>query len=95
MASVGRPNNQLKVSCENGWYRLSPMQSYNGVVGERSDGKLIDAYIDSQQARQMDDDALAILNNTPFMCPGIEGLKDIHIINGIFEAAKTGNSVAL
>ncbi len=95
MTSVGRPNNGLKVTCENGWYQLSPMQAYNGVVGDRSDGKKLDAYIDSQQARQMDDDALAILNNTPIMCPGIEGLKDIRIISGIFEAAKTGHSVVL
>lgn len=95
VTSVGRPGNQLKVSCDTGWYKLSPMQAYNGVVGERSDGKLLDAFIDSQQAKQMDDDALAILNGTPLMCPGSEGRKDIHIINGIFKAAETGNSVVL
>lgn len=96
MASVGRPDNKLQVSCEKGWYNLSPMQSYNGVVGDRSDGqKTLQAYVENQQAQQMDDDALAILNNKNVMCPGIEGLKDIHIIEGIFKAAEMGSSVAL
>jgi len=96
MASVGRPVNILQVDCENGWYNLSPMQAYNGVVGNRSDGAAdLQAYVPNQQAIQMDDDALAILNDTELMCPGIEGLKDIHIIEGIFKAAETGGSVAL
>jgi len=96
MASVGRPDNKLQVTCETGWYNLSPMQSYNGVIGERSDGKKdLQVYVENQQSLQMDDDALAIINNTDVMCPGIEGLKDVHIIEGIFKAAETGESVAL
>jgi len=95
LTSVGKPNNQLMVTCEQGWYKLSPMQSYHGVVGERSDGHLMDTFIESQQARQMDDDAVAIINGRPLMCSGEEGLKDIHIINGIFKVAETGSSVAL
>jgi len=96
MASVGKSDNILQVDCENGWYNLSPMQAYNGVVGNRSDGaKDLQAFVPNQQAIQMDDDALAILNKADVMCPGIEGLKDIHIIEGIFKAAKTGGSVAL
>lgn len=96
VTSVGRSGNKLQVNCEDGWYNLSPMQSYNGVVGDRSDGKTdLQVFVESQQALQMDDDALAILNNTDVMCPGIEGLKDIHIIEGIFESAATGKAVAL
>lgn len=96
MASVGKPDNILQVDCENGWYNLSPMQAYNGVVGNRSDGVTdLQQHVPNQQSIQMDDDALAILNKTDVMCPGIEGLKDIHIIEGIFKAAETGGSVAL
>ena len=93
--SVGKTTNHLKVNCESGWYELRPMQSYNGVVGSRSDGKLLDVYIENQQAKQMDDDALAILNNKPIIAPGEEGLLDIIIINAIIESAAKGTSVKI
>lgn len=93
--SVGESINQLRVDAENGWYELSPMQSYNGVKGVTSDGKALDIYIKNQQASQMDDDALAIKNNTPVMVPGSEGLRDIRIVNAIQEAAQSGGSVKI
>lgn len=85
--SVGESMNQLRVECEKGWYELSPMQSYNGVVGQTSDGIQLDTYIANQQARQMDDDALAILNNTEVLVPGEEGLRDIRIVKAILASA--------
>ncbi|MEM6765949.1 MAG: Gfo/Idh/MocA family oxidoreductase [Bacteroidota bacterium] len=87
--SVGETFNQLKVTCEKGWYEISPMQSYSGVGGRTSDGKNLDVYLPNQQARQMDDDALAIMNKTEVMVGGEEGLKDIRIVNAIREAAAT------
>ena len=93
--SFGESMNQLHVDCENGWYELSPMQSYNGVQGKCSNGTLLDKPIQNQQARQMDDDALAILNNNAVMVPGEAAIPDIHIIEKIFEAAKTGNRVVI
>lgn len=85
--SVGESMNQLRVECEKGWYELSPMQSYNGVVGQTSDGIQLDTYIVNQQVRQMDDDALAILNNTEVLVPGEEGLRDIRIVKAILASA--------
>lgn len=93
--SVGESDNFLKVSCANGHYQLSPMQAYNGVVGNRSDGVLLDTFVDSQQAFQMDDDALALLENRPMMIKGEEGLEDIRIIQAIIKASETGKSVDL
>ena len=93
--SVGESMNQLRVDAENGWYELSPMQSYSGVQGQTSDGTLLNKPIQNQQARQMDDDALAIMNNQDVMVPGIEGLHDIRIINAIMKAAKSGGEVAI
>jgi len=95
LTSVGKPDNHLRVDCESGWYQLSPMQAYHGVVGERSDGVKLDVFVPNQQAIQMDDDALAIINDTAVMCPGEMGQKDIRIIEAIFESAATGNSVAI
>ncbi|MFC4095585.1 Gfo/Idh/MocA family protein [Euzebyella saccharophila] len=87
--------NILKADCENGWYQLQPFQSYTGVKGKTSDGQLLDTYIENQQAKQMDDDALSILQNKPIMVPGEEGLKDIAIVEAINESARLGSSVIL
>jgi glucose-fructose oxidoreductase len=93
--SVYENVNHLKITCENGWYQLSPMQTYNGVQGTTSDGKSLDIFVENQQAIQMDQDALAIMNNTPFVSPGIEGLKDIKIIEAIIKSAESGQSVMI
>ena len=87
--------NLLRVNAADGWYQLRPMQDYTGVQGETSDGRQLDKPIQNQQARQMDNDALAILNDTPVMVPGIEGLKDIRIVNAIIEADRTGEVVKI
>ena len=93
--SVGNNYNHLKVTCEKGWYELSPMQSYSGVKGQTSDGKPLNKYIENQQARQMDDDALAMKNKQSVLVPGIDGLRDIRIVNAIQEAARTKREVKI
>jgi predicted dehydrogenase len=93
--SVGEGGNLLRVECEKGWYELSPMQSYGGVTGKTSDGKLLNQYVRSQQALQMDDDALAILNQQKVLVSGEEGLKDIGIVQAIIESAKSGKAVKI
>ncbi|MEL6989343.1 MAG: Gfo/Idh/MocA family oxidoreductase, partial [Bacteroidota bacterium] len=90
--SVGESINHLKVECEKGYYELRPMQTYGGVVGSRSDGVLLDTHLPNQQAKQMDDDAKSLLAGEKMLIDPEEGLKDIHIINGIFESAKTQQS---
>lgn len=93
--SVGDSGNILKVTCENGHYELSPMQSYSGVQGSRSDGVLLNKPIANQQAKQMDDDALALLEGRTMMIAGEEGLKDIRIIQAIIQSADTGKVVEI
>lgn len=93
--SLTQGMNRLHVDCREGWYRLEPFQSYSGIRGKTSDGRRLNQSIPSQQARQMDDDALAILNNKPMMVPGEEGLKDIRVVEAIFEAAERGDKVEI
>ena len=93
--SVGQSMNQLKVTCGSAWYELSPMQSYTGVAGKRSDGILLDRHITNQQAQQMDNDALAIQQNTPLLVPGEEGLKDMRIIEAIIACAEKKKPVTI
>lgn len=85
--SVVKNFNHLKINCEQGWYELKPMQAYSGVQGYTSDQKVLSAFNGNQQAQQMDNDALAIMGKGPILVPGEEGLRDIHIVNKIFESA--------
>ena len=93
--SFGMSMNSLRVTCENGWYQLEPFQTYSGIRGVTSDGRALDARIDNQQARQMDDDALAILQGRPLLVPGEEGLKDIRVVEAVFRSARTGQRAVI
>ncbi|MEX2604267.1 MAG: Gfo/Idh/MocA family oxidoreductase [Gracilimonas sp.] len=94
--SFGKSSNYLDVEAENGWYRLRPFQSYSGVQGETSDGTKLPPDPDHQQARQMDNDALAIKENTNPIVPGEDGLNDIRIVEAIMESSlKDGARIQL
>ena len=89
--SFGKGMNDLEATYEKGWIKLSPFQSYSGVSGTTSDGIALEARIRNQQAKQIDDDSLAIKNNTPVLVPGEEGLKDIRVVEAIYRSvAKNG-----
>lgn len=93
--SFGKGMNTLEVNCKNGWYNLEPFQSYSGIKGNISDGTKLDAVIPNQQARQMDNDALAIINNKPVLVPGEEGLRDIRVVEAIFRSVKENSRVTI
>jgi glucose-fructose oxidoreductase len=84
--SFGKGMNDLMVTCSNGWYKLSPFQAYSGVSGITSNGTKLNATIANEQATQMDDDALAIINDTQLIVPGEEGLKDIRVVEAIYRS---------
>ncbi len=89
--SFGENMNRLRADCAEGWYALSPFQAYEGVRGEASDGRRFDAVIGAtpaQQARQMDDDALAILERRAPRVPGEEGWRDMLALDAIFASAR-------
>jgi glucose-fructose oxidoreductase len=72
------------------------MQPYGGVKGMTSEGTVLGPPIDGkQQTLQMDNDALAILNDKPCLAPGEMGRDDIRVIRAIIECeswAKTRRS---
>jgi glucose-fructose oxidoreductase len=94
-ASRAESTNELRIEAANGSYGLAPFQSYSGIQGEASDGKKLDQKIDHQQAKQMDDEALAILEGRPPMVPGEEGLLDIRVVSAIQQAVRTGQPVSI
>lgn len=93
--SFGEGLNELHVNCQNGWYELKPFQAYGGIRGRTSDGLGLNARIPNQQAKQMDNDALAIINDTDVIVPGEEGLADIKVVEAIYNAANSGQSVTI
>jgi glucose-fructose oxidoreductase len=93
--SFGKGMNDLMVTCSKGWYKLSPFQAYSGVNGITSNGTKLNATIANEQATQMDDDALAIINNTLVIAPGEEGLKDIRVVEAIYRSVREKKRVTL
>lgn len=88
--SFGKSVNYLRVNCTDGWYELEPFQSYTGVQGQASDGTTLPPDPGNQQARQMDNEALAIKNNEGPIAPGEDGLRDVRIIRKIMESSERG-----
>ncbi len=93
--SFGMNMNHLHVTYEKGWAQLEPFSSYTNVHGTGSGGLVMPADPYNQQARQMDDDALAIKNGTPLLVTGEEGLKDIRVVEAIYLSAKEGRRVLI
>jgi glucose-fructose oxidoreductase len=94
-SSFGIPMNYLNINYKDGWIKMSPHSSYSGNKGMRSDGKVIDFPLENQQAKQMDDDALSIMNNSDMLVPGEEGLRDIRVVEAVYRAAEKDCSVKM
>lgn len=90
--SMGENMNELEVDCEEGWYYLRPASAYNGVGGRVSDGTILEPDPGHQQARQMDNDALAIKEKRAPIVPGEDGMEDIRIVKAIMESSAAGGS---
>ncbi|MFT5112759.1 MAG: glucose-fructose oxidoreductase [Parasphingorhabdus sp.] len=94
--SLGKVMNDLRIFCDSGWLSLSPFQLYSGIKGITSSGRVMNIDTCNQQVKQMDNDALAIINKTDVMVSGEEGLKDIRIVEAICKSAATnGQRVVL
>jgi glucose-fructose oxidoreductase len=94
--SFGENTNFMNISCEKGQINLQPYSEYTGAKGSSPLGAINFAYqVPFQQAKQMDDDAMSIMRNENMQVPGEEGLRDIHIVRGIYQSAATGKRVEL
>lgn len=94
--SFGENINHLHIAFQKGELRMEPYQSYSGIRGVSPLGAIHHPYSAPwQQARQMDDDALSIIQSKPVLVPGEEGLRDIRIVEAIRRSALTGQSVSL
>ena len=94
--SFGENINFLDITCQKGEIKISPYQSYSGVRGSSPLGEINHVYqVPWQQAKQMDDDAMAIMQGKPMLVPGEEGLRDIRVVEAIYKSAATGEPVKI
>ena len=85
-----------------GWMEMSPAFSYEGLQlkTSRADGKMelmeeVRLPQKNQFALEMDDFADRLMNNKSVYTPGEEGLQDHHLMEAIYEAARTGKTIKL
>ena len=75
---------------------MAPYSAYAGVKGTSPLGEINFPFsVPWEQANQMDDDAMTIIQGKPMQVPGEEGLRDIKIVQAILESASSGKSVTL
>jgi predicted dehydrogenase len=87
---------RLFASAENGNFELSPAISYGPFIGKTSKGEMKFPTTNQQQV-QMDEMAKYLLNNQPFPdhISGIEGYKDVSVIDAIYKSAETDKRVVI
>lgn len=93
--SFGIQMNYLQVNYVNGWLKMEPHSAYGGNNGSMSNGTQINFPIQSQQAKQMDEDAASIIQNIDMIAPGEEGLRDIRVVEAIYKSAAQNCIVAI
>jgi len=86
--------NYLKAFAERGWFQLEPFSGFGGIRGRTSQGELSFPNI-NQQATQMDEDAISFANGQIPRVPGEEGLKDMLVVDAVYESMKIGRKVAV
>jgi predicted dehydrogenase len=93
-ASYSDNMNFLKAEAEKGTFELTSAFNYAGQVGDTPDGEMNFQHV-NQQAKQMDDFALAVKNKKPTIVPGEMGRRDVRIIQAIYEAMNSGKKVKI
>lgn len=87
--------NRLYAAAEKGWFEINNAFGYSGRQMRTNKGPL-DIKPINQQAAHMDGVALSILENKPANnVSGEEGLRDMKVIEGIYEAIASGKKVDL
>ncbi len=87
--------NRFRVYGETGWFGMEPAFSYGGLRGQRSDDRPLRFEEADHFASEMDDFSLCILEGRESKVAGEEGLRDLRVIERIYESIRLGQSVTL
>jgi glucose-fructose oxidoreductase len=97
-SSYGGNFNRFRVTKPRGSAELDPASSYTGLRLRVFRGSTIEERVLPQRdhfALEMDHFAGCILNGTEPLTPGEEGLKDLKVMTAIYEAARSGRTIAI
>ena len=86
--------NYLDAEAEKGKFGLSSAYFYSGQRGYTPEGPMNFPRV-NQQARQMDDFALCIKEGRQTKVPGEMGRRDVRIIQAIYKAMNTGDTITM
>ncbi|MBW3630874.1 MAG: Gfo/Idh/MocA family oxidoreductase [Gemmatimonadetes bacterium] len=94
------PHNRYRLVGTRGWVELDPATSYSGQtmrvnVGNRTETRTPPNATQNQFVGQLDHFSECVLNNREPLVPGEEGLRDLRVMEAIYEAARTGRTIAL
>lgn len=79
-----------------GFAEMQPSTGYGPIQGRTNKGPLTQAHITHQTVQMEEMSDIILLNKKPIIpVDGEEGLKDLIIMDGIYEAIRTGGKVAL
>jgi predicted dehydrogenase len=90
--------NRYRVVTSKGWFELEPATQYTGLrMYVHHDNATEERLLPERDhfALEMDHMSSCVLENKEPLTPGEEGLRDLTIMMGIYEAAKTGKTVKL
>jgi glucose-fructose oxidoreductase len=88
--------NFLDIQCEKGNIRMAPYSGYSGIKGNSPLGSINFNYeVPWQQANQMDQDAISIMEGKKMAVPGEEGLRDIRVVEAIYQSAEMKKEIKL
>jgi predicted dehydrogenase len=88
--SYNKNYNKLHADAENGWFELSPAYDYGPLAGETSEGPMDFPQI-REQAVHMDRFAECIMQDEAIKTDGEMGLRDMKIIEAIYQSIEQGN----
>jgi predicted dehydrogenase len=92
-SSYSEERDSLRVETEQAVLELEPAYAYRGLKAKVNGKVAFNEF--RQQARQMDAFAEAVLNRMENRVPGEMGLRDVRILQAIYEAARTGQKIKL
>ena len=87
---------QLYVSATNGWIQLSPAYSYGPLQGRTQQGAMKQPIVHHQAVMlEAICQSFIATNKFPAHISGEEGLRDMHIMMSVYEAAAAGKRISL
>ena len=84
--------NRLYAAMERGWLSIDSAYGYGGQVGRTNEGEIANPP-SNMWAAQMDDFSLCVQEDRESKISGMEGLRDVRVIEAIYESIHTGKAV--